>query len=237
MFVNNYLSKNPFFDAYYNADLFGKLIFVLLITSSILSWILIGYKFLQMRRAKMQSKQFRHNFQKNLKNPLSIPRRNDANEIPFYNLYLGVKKLALDLLNKNQHFGTQENAYLTSADADFIDAKIRSLIGNQIRTLEKNLYILSTITGLSPLLGLLGTVWGITTTFANMQGASHGLNHTMLGGLSLALTTTVLGLLTAIPALIAYNYLKNSLLRFETEMDDFASDILTSIELQYRKVE
>jgi biopolymer transport protein TolQ len=59
----------------------------------------------------------------------------------------------------------------------------------------------------------------------------------VLGGLSLALATTVLGLLDAIPALIGYNYLKNTIRDFTTEMEGFSNEILAAVELQYRKVE
>jgi len=206
---------------------------MLLILSSILSWILIIYKFLLTKKARLESKHFHRNFQKHRTNPLGMPLEKDA-PTPFQSLYLGMKKVTLDLLHKNQHFSG--GSYLTSADADFINTTLVSGIGSEIRELEKNLYVLSTITGLAPLLGLLGTVWGITTTFSHMQGQA-GLNHTLLSGLSLALITTVLGLVTAIPALVAYNYLKNTLLRFETEMEEFATDLVTSLELQYRKVE
>lgn len=102
--------------------------------------------------------------------------------------------------------------------------------------LEKNLYILSTIVTLAPFLGLLGTVYGILTTFTALKtSAAGGSNQIILGGLSLALATTVLGLIDAIPALIGYNYLKNVVYDFDAEMDRFATDVLSTLELHYRK--
>ena len=62
-------------------------------------------------------------------------------------------------------------------------------------------------------------------------------SHAILGGLSLALATTVLGLVDAIPALIGYNYLKNSIRDFELDMEGFAHETLASVEMQYRKVD
>jgi biopolymer transport protein TolQ len=91
---------------------------------------------------------------------------------------------------------------------------------------------------LAPFLGLLGTVWGILTTFSELQVQGSSSSHQMvLGGLSLALATTVFGLIDAIPALIGYNYLKNTIRDFQTEMEKFASELLASIEMQYRKVD
>jgi biopolymer transport protein TolQ len=81
-------------------------------------------------------------------------------------------------------------------------------------------------------------VWGILITFGELQaGHSVSSNSIILGGLSTALTTTVLGLLIAIPALIAYNYLKNLSHHFTTEMRDFSHFLLSTVELQYRKVD
>ena len=83
-----------------------------------------------------------------------------------------------------------------------------------------------------------GTVWGILITFSELQkGGSISSNAVVLGGLSTALTTTVLGLLIAIPALIAYNYLRNVNKEFYTEMHDFSHLLLSTIVLQYRKVD
>ena len=59
----------------------------------------------------------------------------------------------------------------------------------------------------------------------------------ILGGLSTALATTVLGLLIAIPALIAYNYIKSLLSDINADMESFSHDILSDLELQYRNVE
>jgi biopolymer transport protein TolQ len=52
----------------------------------------------------------------------------------------------------------------------------------------------------------------------------------------MALGTTIIGLLVAIPALIAYNYLKNHTKEFQTEMEDFATFMLATVEIQYRKL-
>ncbi len=105
----------------------------------------------------------------------------------------------------------------------------------QTKFLEKNLFILATIVSLAPFLGLLGTVWGILTTFSQLQ--MQGGSQVVLGGLSMALATTVLGLIDAIPALVGYSFLKNKIREFQTDMDGFATEMLATVELQYRKVD
>ncbi len=112
------------------------------------------------------------------------------------------------------------------------------VISNLSQKIEKNLFILSTIVSLAPFLGLLGTVWGILLTFAELQaGGSINASSTIMGGLAMALGTTVVGLIVAIPALIGYNYLKSSSAGLYAEMENFSLQLVSSIELQYRQVE
>ena len=144
------------------------------------------------------------------------------------------------MLNKNLFFAKQaakdQTVYLSPADLELIESYGSTKISSQMKILDKNLFILSTIATLAPFLGLLGTVWGILITFAQLhQGASASSNSVMLGGLSTALATTVLGLVIAIPALVSYNYLKNTTKKLSSDMEDFLSDLLSTLELQYRK--
>ena len=108
----------------------------------------------------------------------------------------------------------------------------------ELKQHAQGLPVLDTVITLAPLLGLLGTVWGILLTFSQLQEkGAIASNASMLSGLSLALATTVVGLLVAIPALVGYNYLKNGLREYRREAEDFANLLLTSLELYYRKPE
>jgi len=74
--------------------------------------------------------------------------------------------------------------------------------------------------------------------FSGFQsGASITSNSAILGGLSTALSTTVLGLVIAIPALIAHNYLKTTVNKLTSDMEDFLHTLLSTLELQYRKID
>ncbi len=247
MFVNNIkLSINPFFEAYLHSDALGKGIFIGLVLMSIISWILVIYKGWITYKVRKNAEKFSKFFQGNKHNPLSIDYlQNNDTLNPFFDLYYVLKKNTLEILNKNRLFGMiqtgQSNevvAYLSPSDIDIVEAHLSTTIATKIKNLEKNLFILATIVTLGPFLGLLGTVWGILTTFSELQTSAGGsTNQMVLGGLSLALATTVLGLLDAIPALIGYNYLKNAIRDFETDMEGFSNDILASVEMQYRKVD
>lgn len=236
------LVSNPFFDAYNQSDYLGKLIFILLITLSILSWIILIHKIWLISQAKKLSQQFWETFQVQRLNPLSLEIDNTKLKIkksPFQDLYLALKKNTLEILQKNRSFTGKVDSpsYLSPTDIDFIQAQLISQVSNATKDLEKNLFILSTVVTLAPFLGLLGTVWGILNTFSEMQTVGSAGSQSVLAGLSLALATTVLGLLDAIPALIGYNYLKNTSRDFETDMQSFSNEMLASIELQYRQVD
>lgn len=240
------LLSNPFFDAYLHSDTLGKLIIIGLIALSICSWIILLHKIWLTMQARRNSAQFYTIFQLQKSNPLSLEcEANTRNQKPnpFFDLYAILKKHTMDILNKNRRFGASlpgdnSTSYMTPADIEFVDTHLMSAIASHTKYLEKNLFILSTVVSLGPFLGLLGTVWGILTTFSELQMQGSGsTNQMVLGGLSLALATTVLGLLIAIPALIGYNYLKNTIGAFETDMESFSTEILASVEMQYRKVD
>lgn len=249
MIVNNYfLASNPFIDAYIQSDYMGKFIILGLIVLSICSWVLIAYKYRVISLAKRHSEQFYKAFEAQRSSPLTVEwagKRKNVTPNPFLDLYAVLKKHTVEILNKNKHFFKQKEtnsestpSHLSPTDVDCIQAHLSSNIAYQTKFLEKNLFILSTIVSLAPFLGLLGTVWGILMTFAELQTNQAGNAHNaILGGISLALATTVLGLLDAIPALIGYNYLKNETRDFQTDMDGFSNELLASVEIYYRKVD
>lgn len=248
------LNGNPFFDAYSQSDILGKFIFLGLYALSICSWTVLLYKMWITYQAKKHAFRFHDAFLLQKLNPLSLECENiNKKKVinPFLDLYQVLKKQCLEVLAKNRHFSKlNENlqigmvqssnppSYLSLSDIDYVSSHLSTQVAQQVKRLEKHLYILSTTVSLAPFLGLLGTVWGILTTFSELQAQTAGSTHQMvLGGLSLALATTVLGLLDAIPALIGYNYLKNNIRDFATEMEGFSNEILAAVELQYRKVD
>jgi len=234
-----FLQTNPFFDAYTESDLLGKLIFIGLIILSIMSWSIIIYKVWMTRRVKRDSYAFKKSFQEQKQNPLDVQFSYLSNpECPnaFYILYDMLKTKTKEILDKNQKVASK--SYLSPDDVDLLESCSVSTISSLTKYLDKNTYLLSTVVTLAPFLGLLGTVYGILTTFSGMKtDATIGSHQMVLGGLSLALTTTVVGLVDAIPALIGYNYLKNEIHNFDSEMNRFATDVLTSLEMHFREVE
>jgi biopolymer transport protein TolQ len=243
------LGSNPFFQAYVLSDWLGKFIFLALYFLSILSWIVLIYKFRQIYLARKLSHRFRTIVVKNNINILQqMSPSIDSGDNPFLSLFTALKKHSIELLNKNRRYAaavtTGESAaaapvHLSPSDVDFVQAHLNATAAGELQRLDQNLFILSTTVSLAPFLGLLGTVWGILVTFSSLQNGSAGAvsNQMVLGGLSLALATTILGLLDAIPALIGYNYLKSQIRHLETEMESFSTEIVAALEMCYRKVD
>ncbi|MFA5250502.1 MAG: MotA/TolQ/ExbB proton channel family protein, partial [Parachlamydiales bacterium] len=219
---------------------FGKAIFLLLFLLSLSSWIVMLYKMRLTAKAKKEAFQFEKAFESQKENMLKLKTEHYAVYFnPYVHIFEMVKGKTLDLLKKNSFFTeNKEGVYLSTADMGLIESQVESTISHQTKILEKNLFILSTVITLAPFLGLLGTVWGILITFTGLQAHLFASsNSAVLSGLSMALATTVIGLVVAIPALVAYNYLKNSVREFTKDMHHFSHKVLALLEIQYRKVE
>lgn len=231
-------ASNPaLFSAYFDADFFGKCIFMALFAVSIICWVILVYKIRQVRRARQLCDAFSRVLQKNQDQLLNLNVDQKGLTHPFSRVFQSVKEKTMEILNKNHFFAEdKEHIYLSRTDVELIESYVLTTISTEMKRLEKNLFILPTIVTLAPFMGLLGTVWGILVAFSGMQaGVSATSNTEILGGLSTALVTTVIGLLIAIPALISSNWLRNTCRVLSSDTEDFLYKLLASIELQYRK--
>ena len=242
-------SLTAFFSAYGQSDLFGKLIIISLVGLSVICWIVLVYKIWVLQKVKQISESFKQALAKNNQSILdtdlvrfSRPQQPSIPH-PFLSISHSLREKAVEILNKNHYFlsqGGKEKApvYLTASDLELLEYHAAATIASEHKTLESNIFILSTIAALAPFMGLLGTVWGILESFSGFSsGGAIGSNTAILGGLSTALATTVLGLVIAIPALVSYNYLKNTVKSYTSDMDGFLSSLISKIDIQYRKVD
>lgn len=208
-----------------------------LIGLSLLCWLIIFQKNKEFKLIQSDQVSITEDTLK-LKNPLAGYDHPDKNH-PFNQVYLSLKTKSLDLLNKNQFFNQdpQSAVYLSEADLKMIESCAYLSIEESMAKLEKNISMLSTITTLAPFLGLLGTVWGILMTFSELSsGAQAAQNSAVIGGLSMALATTVMGLLIAIPSLIGFNQLRSKLTGTQAQLETYLGRLISQLELQYRKV-
>lgn len=110
-----------------------------------------------------------------------------------------------------------------SENSDALQTKARA----EVSEMERGLVVLEVITGIGPLLGLLGTVSGLITVFANVDAAGlAGQGAAIAQGISEALYTTVAGLVVAIPSLIAYSIFSRHIEGLTIELETICSDLL-----------
>ncbi|HEY3915181.1 MAG TPA: MotA/TolQ/ExbB proton channel family protein [Verrucomicrobiae bacterium] len=99
------------------------------------------------------------------------------------------------LAERNRHWSRAENSSGLETSARL-----------EVARLERGLVVLEIVVGIAPLLGLVGTIYGLIELFASLGSAGLGDNNALAHGISIALVSTLFGLLTAIPSLVAWSY-------------------------------
>lgn len=103
---------------------------------------------------------------------------------------------------------------------------IKEVTIEEIAPFESKLNCLASVIGIAPMLGLLGTVTGMIKAFTNISKFGSGDATVVADGIAEALLTTALGLIIAIPAIVAYNYLNRRLEKIESEIDKITTTII-----------
>jgi biopolymer transport protein ExbB len=116
-------------------------------------------------------------------------------------------------------------AWPKAENADSLQTRARY----EVTQMERGLVILEIVVGIAPLLGLVGTIYGLIILFRGMNAADFGSNAAVASGIALALRATLLGLLTAIPALIAWSYFSKKVETMAVEMETICDQFLRRI--------
>ncbi|MDN3505511.1 MAG: MotA/TolQ/ExbB proton channel family protein [Rhabdochlamydiaceae bacterium] len=226
-------SFNILFQAFSQSDSIGKMIFFLLFALSIITWTILIQKMIIFKRVKQSSDSILKQVEGNQNELLNLKINSST---PYGTIFSSLRKKLFDLLEKNSYFAKDPSkVFLKSNDIEMLETHIDITTHMEMKKLDANLYVLHTIVSLAPFVGILGTVWGILISLNEMQTGSALLsNTTIIGGLSTALGTTVLGLTIAIPALIAHNFLKNRHKEFYSNMQDYSHFLLSTLQMQYQ---
>jgi biopolymer transport protein ExbB/TolQ len=234
----NLLYPTPFFAsgalqfAFEKATTEGKITIGTLIIVSIFSWTVIFSKARQLIRARKMGKKFFAAYRQT-KDPLDIARRNEQFDgAPAYELYVtGVEEL--DYHMKNNPVEIRGKTRVSRGSFETVRVAIERAASMEALNLEKGMIVLSTAVAGGPFIGLLGTVWGVMETFSGIAKAASASLTAMAPGVAGALIATVTGLLVAIPAMFAYNYMVTTIRAITQELDAFASEFATQMEHQY----
>ncbi|MBK8017322.1 MAG: DUF2341 domain-containing protein [Betaproteobacteria bacterium] len=127
------------------------------------------------------------------------------------------------------------HAGMDASDMDVVKAAIDSAMVEEANRMNKNMVMLTLSVSGAPFLGLLGTVVGIMVTFATIAMQGDVNVNTIAPGVAAAITTTVAGLVVAIPVMFAYNFLALRIRALTTAMELFSNELLSRIARSYRK--
>jgi biopolymer transport protein TolQ len=184
-----------------------KVVLLILLFFSVVSWAIIFYKYRYLSRANKETDTFLRSYRagRDLKGLLITAR--PLNLSPLSNIF---------------KFTSSENI----REKAEIKRSLRRFSALESAKLEKYLSFLATTGSTTPFIGLFGTVWGIMNAFRGIGAAGSASLAVVAPGIAEALITTAAGLAAAIPAVIAYNYYLSRARQMIIEMEDFSEELL-----------
>ena len=126
------------------------------------------------------------------------------------------------------------SAALTAREVELVRSSCEQTLDEEEIKVEHGMGLISSIVALSPMLGLLGTVWGVLDAFADMGSASSASLATLAPSISAALLTTVIGLLVAIPGVVCYNMMSAHARNLTAAMEAFADELIGRIACEFQ---
>ena len=200
------------------ADFVVKFVIILLIACSIFSWAMIFDKLKLFKKINLSTEEFEKKFWK-AKSAESFNSNLPVNSVDPATL---IFKAAMNELIKTK----RQSAAIQSARVERI---LEIATDNQITEIEKNFTFLATIGSTAPFIGLFGTVWGIMNSFQSIAISRNTSLAIVAPGIAEALFATALGLLAAIPAVVAYNKFNSDSKRYSARIENFCKRFLSII--------
>jgi biopolymer transport protein TolQ len=199
-----------------NTGLIAKIVLLILLAFSLLSWSIIVSKAGLFRRASVQSGRFVRAFRRatRLQDLTNVAEQFKPSPL------VAVLEGAIAELAR----GGATPRTLSVQRATQIAAS------EELTRLESRLTWLATTGSIAPFIGLFGTVWGIIDAFHGLGNAGSATLRAVAPGISEALITTAAGLFAAVPAVVAYNFFLQQIREFAARMDDFSLELLNIID-------
>ena len=198
------------------ADIVVKSVIIILIAASIYSWAIIIEKFKMFKKINETTVEFEEKFWKS-KSAESFYNNLPANkDDPMSNVFRKTMQVVLK---------SRSRSNLNEKLSGLLESNIES----EINFLEKNFSFLATIGSTAPFIGLFGTVWGIMNSFQSIAVSRNTSLAIVAPGIAEALFATALGLLAAIPAVIAYNKFNNDSKKYSQRLENFAKRFLSIV--------
>lgn len=208
-------------------------VIVLLVIMSIVSWYIIGFKALYLRRARLETASFLETFWASKRLDAIYQSAEQFPRSPVSHVFkAGYIELSKLKNSENEEAGTM-NTHLGGIEN--VDRALRRAMTTETTELESMLPFLATVGSNAVFIGLFGTVWGIMVAFVNIQAAGAAGLDVVAGPIAEALIVTAFGLVTAIPAGVAYNFFVSRIRVVGAEMDNFSNDFLNIVKRHFFK--
>jgi biopolymer transport protein TolQ len=197
-----------------------KAVMVILLCFSLVSWAVILSKWAAFRRARSANRAFLRAFRKAPALDTIAAASEQFNRSPLVTVFdFGYIEVSRQMKSR----GSVTNPLA-------LERTLQLGMSEELTRLERNMSILATTAGVSPFIGLFGTVWGIIDAFQQLSTAGAASLRAVAPGISEALITTAIGLFAAIPAYIFYNIFGSAVKEFASRMEDFQLEFLNLTE-------
>jgi biopolymer transport protein TolQ len=201
------------------ADPVVKIVMLLLILASIWCWAIIFEKFTRLRRLRQQAEAFEDMFWSGGSLEDLYDRIGATPGDPMATVFAAAMR---EWRRSSARRLTAKGGDIRASLRQRIDQVMTLTMGREIERLESNLSFLASVGSTAPFIGLFGTVWGIMNSFQSIAATKNTSLAVVAPGIAEALFATALGLVAAIPAVIAYNKISNELGRYANRLENFS---------------
>jgi len=203
-----------------NADLIVKLVILMLVLASVWSWAIIFEKFFKLRRLHNQADEFEDQFWSGGSLEDLYDRIGSQPLDPMAAMFSAAMREWRRSVSKGLAAAGQMRAGLQSR----IERVMGVTLGREMERLERYMTFLASVGSTAPFIGLFGTVWGIMHSFSAIASSKNTSLAVVAPGIAEALFATALGLIAAIPAVIAYNKISSDLTRYAGRLEAFSNE-------------
>lgn len=214
-----------------HSDIFMKVLIVAMLLASVWSWAIIIDKVRTYKKVRARATAFERKFWSGTSLEALYEKLNGKPTDPLSAIFVAaMKEWKRSSRNRKEIVTKGVNVQ------ERIEKVMQITIDREVEALSNRMIFLASTGSVSPLLGLFGTVWGIMDSFQAI-GVTKNTNITAVApGVAEALLTTAVGLIAAIPAVIAYNKFSNDIERFTNQMESFAGELSAIISRQIESV-
>ncbi len=209
------------------ADMIVKLVMLVLIVASVWCWAIIIEKSLRLKRLNSDAAEFEGSFWSGGSLDTLYDKIGALPKDPMAAIFVSAMK----------EWRRSNDSGVTSADhgsslTDRIDRVMDVTLNREIERVERQITILASTGSTAPFIGLFGTVWGIMNSFQSIAISKNTSLAVVAPGIAEALFATALGLLAAVPAVIAYNKISKDVDRYAARLEDFSNEFSAIISRQ-----